>query len=109
MAVYVDEMCPCLPNKNWRYNESCNMYAPPDNESDQQLHAIAAKIGLERSWFQKHERLPHYDLTRSKRKLALLAGALPADRRMVVDMMNEWREAKLRTFAPHNRQSESQP
>lgn len=39
------------------------------------LHALAAKIGLKREWFQNNGRLPHYDLTPNKRAAALKAGA----------------------------------
>jgi hypothetical protein len=51
------------------------------------LHTFALRIGLRREWFQHHERLPHYDLTPPRRKRALLAGAVEADRRTVVATM----------------------
>lgn len=51
------------------------------------LHTFALQIGLRRAWFQAHERLPHYDLTPPRRKLALAAGAVEADRRTVVDVI----------------------
>lgn len=38
------------------------------------LHALAARIGLRRAWFQPHPIAPHYDLTPSKRDEALAAG-----------------------------------
>lgn len=41
-----------------------------------ELHALADAIGLRRAWFQKRARVPHYDLTPSKRELALRAGAI---------------------------------
>lgn len=40
-----------------------------------ELHDMALKIGLKRSYFQNHKYLPHYDLTPSKRVLALQHGA----------------------------------
>lgn len=40
----------------------------------EELHAMAALIGLKREWFQE-ESLKHYDLTASKRRLALRNGA----------------------------------
>lgn len=43
--------------------------------SRQELHEFAAHIGLKRAWFQEHPWVPHYDLTPSKRKLAVLHGA----------------------------------
>jgi len=40
------------------------------------LHLMAVKIGLKRAWFQSHPTLPHYDLTPSKRALAVRYGAI---------------------------------
>lgn len=48
------------------------MYA--DNLDE--LHQMANMIGLKRSWFQDHPRLPHYDLVASKRRLAVSHGAV---------------------------------
>jgi hypothetical protein len=33
---------------------------------------------LKREWFQEREKLPHYDLTRNKRREAIKLGAIPA-------------------------------
>lgn len=41
-----------------------------------ELHAIAEKIGLKRGWFQGQSTFAHYDLTASKRALAVAAGAV---------------------------------
>jgi hypothetical protein len=41
------------------------------------LHEFAARLGLKRSWAQLHSRVfPHYDLTPSKRALAVRLGAV---------------------------------
>jgi hypothetical protein len=40
---------------------------------------VAEQIGLRRSWFQGDSTFAHYDLTRSKRDLALQAGAQPIE------------------------------
>lgn len=40
-----------------------------------ELHAMAVKIGLRRSYFQNKQHFPHYDLIPSKRALALQYGA----------------------------------
>ena len=47
-----------------------------DNFDDlEELHVMAAKIGLRKSYFQKRI-IPHYDLVPSKRKLAIEHGAI---------------------------------
>lgn len=70
MTVYVD----ALMNYGWKLGPSCHMFT--DGELDE-LHALAARIGLKRSWFQqKPGGLPHYDLVASKRRAALAAGAV---------------------------------
>jgi len=52
-----------------------------------ELHAMALRIGMKRSWFQDHSSLPHYDLTASRRAAALAAGAIGVDRRETVQIM----------------------
>ena len=42
----------------------------------EELHELAAKIGLKRQWFQNHGRFPHYDCQRRIRLLAIKAGAV---------------------------------
>ncbi len=46
----------------------------------EELHAAAARLGLQRKWFQDH-RVPHYDLCQAKRRLAVALGAIALDRR----------------------------
>lgn len=66
--IYVDK----LPAKGWdRWNGGAHMLTTDLDE----LHAMARRIGLKRSWFQD-KRFPHYDLTASKRALAVAAGAV---------------------------------
>lgn len=70
MSVYVDK----LTDYGWRLGPSCHMIADTDDE----LHAMAALIGLKRSWHQavpKHS-ISHYDLVGSKRTLAVAVGAI---------------------------------
>lgn len=79
MSVYVDSagIRADVPNGNrvvrgvW-----CHMTA----DSTDELLAMAVKIGLRPSWIQHpgqwHE---HFDLTLSKRKLAVAAGAIEVD------------------------------
>lgn len=56
----------------------------------EELHEFAAKIGLKRSWFQDKS-LPHYDLTKRRRTMALLAGAIEIDRRKLVEIIRKHR------------------
>ena len=42
-----------------------------------ELHAMAATLGLKREWFQDHPRHPHYDICQSKRAQAIKLGAVP--------------------------------
>lgn len=60
-----------------------HLTAGPDDDIAE-LHAFAARIGLKRSWFQDRPwPRQHYDVTESKRRQAIIAGAVPIT----------WREA----------------
>ena len=74
MSVYVDKIMPCEPNKNWKYNHSCHLIA----DTVAELHSFAASLGLKESWFQS-KTIPHYDLTRNKRREAVTLGAKEID------------------------------
>lgn len=72
MTVYVDE----LPPSGWgRWNGGAHMLGTDLAE----LHRFAAALHLRRSWFQDEGTFPHYDLTASKRRLAVAAGAVEID------------------------------
>ena len=76
MPVYVDNM-----RAPFGRMTMCHMLADTDDE----LHAMADKIGVARRWHQKagtsHS---HYDICLSKRALAVRAGALEIDRKGLV-------------------------
>ncbi len=73
MSVYVDEFKHYGPTKIRCFKAgSSHMTA----DTLEELHALAARIGLQREWFQPHWSAPHYDLTESKREKALAAGAV---------------------------------
>lgn len=84
--IYVDE----LMSHGWilrgRTIRSCHMFS--DTLEFEALHALAARIGLRRSWFQGKASTPHYDLTTAKRAEAIAAGAVSVDRRRAVEI---WR------------------
>ena len=85
MNVYVDP----LLNHGWKLGPSCHMHALPGHEAE--LHAMASKIGLKRAWFQDKASIPHYDLTASKRALAVKAGAVEITLRECVEHIRVWR------------------
>lgn len=66
--VYVDEL---RRWGLWRYGDSCHLTADTEDE----LHAFAARLGMRRAWFQDRRDYPHYDLTASKRARAVAMGA----------------------------------
>jgi hypothetical protein len=82
VSVYVDALFPVRPFAKvkaaaWRWDEACHLWG----DTLEELHAFAKRLGLRRSWFQDHTRVPHYDITRNKRRQAVLLGALESDLR----------------------------
>jgi len=71
MTVYVDNM-----HAGYRRMVMCHMLA----DSDDELHAMADKIGVNRKWHQ-YAGTPrsHYDVCLSKRALAVKHGAVEID------------------------------
>jgi hypothetical protein len=57
-------------------------------DSLDELHAMADRIGLNRSWFQEHKRVPHYDVSASKKALAIKYGAREVDSRALLLVMS---------------------
>ena len=62
-------------------------------DTEEELHAMAQRVGLKREWFQSHS-TPHYDLCMSKRREAIKAGAVEIDRKQVVELIRRLREEK---------------
>lgn len=50
----------------------CHMWA----DNVEELHNMAARIGMKRTWFQDKKNHKHYDLVPSKRALAVKYGAV---------------------------------
>lgn len=72
MAVYVDDLQQWPTKIRCFQAGSCHLSADTLDE----LHAFARRLGMRRSWFQPHRRMPHYDLTGARRELALQLGAI---------------------------------
>lgn len=67
---------------------SCHLMCDGDLS---ELHALAARIGMKRQWFQQDSVVPHYDLTEAKREQAVAIGAVELDRRGAVYWIRLWR------------------
>jgi hypothetical protein len=86
LAVYVDQ-----PVWEWRERHWCHLLA----DSDEELHAFAAALGLKRAWFQHREDMPwkdHYDIPDELRDEALRAGAVEVDLRFVAAHLRSRRQ-----------------
>jgi hypothetical protein len=81
MTVYVDDMCDHAIGQFGRMKMS-HLFA----DTDEELHEMAARIGVARRWHQRpaaaggpgmNASWSHYDISKGKRALALAAGAQP--------------------------------
>ena len=79
MTVYVDDM-----RASYGRMVMCHMLADTDDE----LHAMAARIGVARRWWQSPEKTSgsHYDIALSKRAIAVAAGAVEITLRQAAAM-----------------------
>ncbi len=82
MAVYVD----AAKNPYGRML-MCHMLA----DSLDELHQMADKIGVKRKWFQ-NKNVPHYDICKSKRALAVKFGALEIQQGKVLELVRKYRK-----------------
>lgn len=67
----------------------CHMLA----DSLEELHDMAARIGMKREWFQP-ESTPHYDVSLSRRREAIRLGAIEIDRKKVVEIIRFYRRLR---------------
>lgn len=86
-AVYVD--APIWP---YRGMVMCHMFA----ERLEDLHAMADRIGVARRWFQNRPGFPHYDISKSKRRLAVQFGALEVDRQQFIQVLSRMRMGRTK-------------
>lgn len=85
MSVYVDGM-----RARFGRMVMCHMVA----DSIDELHEMADTIGVARKWFQGKTRSPHYDISLSKRALAIEAGAVEITEREIIQVLKRWRESQ---------------
>lgn len=88
MPVYVDR----AENAYGRM-VMCHMIA----DSPDELHTMADTIGIARKWFQTPPKASfwHYDIAKSKRALAIKAGAIDCDRNTFVGHLKRIRTSKV--------------
>lgn len=97
MAIYVDpifEWTPVAGHTRWAHMGT-------DDRSEagiEALHAFAARLGLRRSWYQNKPHHKHYDLTPSKRRLAVQLGAIELTQREYVRTCGSYPERFRRAF-----------
>ena len=84
MSVYVDS----AENRLGRM-VMCHMVA----DTPAELHTMALKIGLKYEWYQspKKSSFPHYDLSLSRRVLAVKNGAKEISRRELGEFMKRYK------------------
>lgn len=109
MTVYVDQLMGCLPTKKWPYKKASHLTA----DSEEELHTFATKLGLQRAWFQNKHRNPvmwHYDISESKRRLAVQLGAKEltwreAAKRINDKLSNHGQDDRLNIDVPQDKEA----
>lgn len=88
MSVYVDDM-----RAGFGRMKMCHMIADTEDE----LHAMADRIGVARKWFQGLDKASwwHYDIALSKRALAVANGAQEITWREAGMKCHAWRVAAI--------------
>jgi len=94
MTVYVDDM-----RAAYGRMIMCHMLA----DSDEELHSMAARIGVARRWWQSPQKTSgsHYDIALSKRTLAVGHGAVEITWRQA-SAMNARRKAEGALGSPED-------
>jgi hypothetical protein len=88
MAVYVGT----IP---WPYGRMIMFHMATDGPLEE-LHLMADAIGVNRKWFQnkgQDQSMPHYDICKSKKAMAIQLGAVEVnDREVIRKCFPKWRE-----------------
>lgn len=85
MPVYIDD----ARNRFGRM-VMCHMLA----DTLEELHAMAEAIGMKRAWFQPKS-FPHYDVSVSRRKVAVELGAVEMTQREIVGVIRRLRDGRM--------------
>lgn len=93
MTVYVDELADWGWKMHGKNVMNCHMIT--DAVDLKELHDMATRIGLKRSWFQDGN-APHYDLTKARREKAIKLGAIQIGRRETVEILRARRAEEKR-------------
>lgn len=77
VTIYVDDLVNWGGSETFKWKESCHMSTDDHSpEGLEALHRFARSIGLRRDWFQDHYLMPHYDLNKSRRGVAVARGVI---------------------------------
>ena len=96
MAVYVDEILDwtlIAQARGLRHTHWCHLTA----DTEEELHAFAARLGLRRSWYQRkgpNDVGWHYDVTPNKRAQAVRLGAREVDHGFIARLMDHRRRER---------------
>jgi len=72
-------------------------------DDPEELHALAARLGIPRRGYQLHRRSPalnHYDLPEALRERAIALGAVPVTWRQMARLTREWRRVGVPPTQP---------
>jgi hypothetical protein len=86
VACYVDSV-KSYPDAGLRFTEFCHLLADTQDE----LHTIAAQLGVPRRFFQEHPWRWHYDLPAHLRDQAIGFGAVELSMREVAELLRRHR------------------
>ena len=94
MSVYVDDMRAPVDRM-----KLCHMLA----DTDEELHAMADRIGVSRRWHQAPPKAStsHYDISLSKRAMAVQAGAIEITWRQAGEIAKARRQAARGAMDEH--------
>lgn len=91
MSVYVDNA-----SNHYKRMKMCHMIA----DTLEELHEMARKIGMKKEWFQDDIDHPHYDLSLSRRALAVQYGAIEVSSRELIQIIREQRKDRNSVHHP---------